>query len=195
MIKINLLPLRAAKKKETAVKQIFIFCATLVLVAAVVIALYCYERLQITKIKTEITTANNKIEELKSKIGKLEELKILKEQVKKKLDSLAQLRKNKTGPARRLATLSDTVPEQLWLTGYNENNNEIKMSGIAYTEELIATFMRSLEASKDYMGVELVISEQIDSGGVKLKKFDLTCKLRTAPELAKQSAPANNPPK
>ncbi len=49
-----------------------------------------------------LATANNKINELKAKIGKLEELKTLKEQVKKKLDVLAQLRKNKTGPAQTI---------------------------------------------------------------------------------------------
>jgi len=48
------------------------------------------------------TILTDKINELKAKIGKLQELKTLKEQVKKKLDILAQLRKNKTGPATGL---------------------------------------------------------------------------------------------
>jgi len=178
MIKINLLPVRAAKKKETAVQQITIFCVGLVLVAVVVICLYLVKRVQVSAAQDDIATANTRIMELKKKIGKLEELKTVKDQVKKKLDVLVQLRKNKTGPAERLATLSDIAPEQLWLTGYAENGNDIKLSGIAYTEDLIATFMRSLEASADYTGVELVVSEQLDSGGLKLKKFDLTCKLK-----------------
>jgi type IV pilus assembly protein PilN len=194
MIKINLLPLRAAKKKETALQQIIIFCGSLVLVAAVVSAMYVVKRIQISSTKDDIVVANNKINDLKSKIGKLEELKKLKEQVRKKLDILAQLRKNKTGPAHRLATLSDITPDQLWLTGYGESGSAIRISGIAYTEELIATFMRSLEASADFMGVELVVSEQTEgAGGTKLKRFELTCKLRTAPEPAKQPAP--NAPK
>ena len=94
---------------------------------------------------------------MKTKIGKLEELKKFKEQVKKKLDVLAQLRKNKTGPAQRLATLSDITPDQLWLTAYAESGDSVKLSGIAYTEDLIAQYMRSIQASKDYTGVELVV--------------------------------------
>lgn len=193
MIKINLLPVRAAKKKETDIQQIVIFCASLLLVAVVVTAMYGVKRIQISNTKDEIAVANNKINELKAKIGKLEELKTLKEQIKKKLDALAQLRKNKTGPARRLATLSDNTPDQLWLTGYSENGNDIRISGLAFTEDLIATFMRSLEASADFMGVELVVSEQAESGGAKLKRFELVCKLRVAPEPPKQPAP--NAPK
>lgn len=180
MIKINLLPVRAAKKKETAVQQIIIFCMVVTIVAAAVLALYVVKRVQISDTKNEITSANNKINELKSKIGKLEELKTLKEQVKKKLDVLTQLRKNKTGPASRLATLSDATPDQLWLTAYSENGMDIKVSGVAYTEELIAQFMRALEASADYMSVELVVSEQTEIAGTKLKKFDILMKIKSA---------------
>lgn len=179
MIKINLLPVRAAKKKETAVQQIIIFCMVVAVVAAVVISLYIVKRVQVSATKSDIASANNRINELKSKIGKLEELKTLKEQVKKKLDVLTQLRKNKTGPAQRLATLSDVTPDQLWLTGYSETGTDIKISGMAYTEELIAQYMRSLEASSDYMSVELVVSEQTEIAGTKLKKFDISMKIET----------------
>lgn len=188
MIKINLLPVRAAKKKETAVQQIAIFCVSLVLVLAVVMGMYFVKRMQISATRNEITAANDKINELKKKIGKLEELKSLKEQVKKKLDVLNQLRKNKSGPAQRLATLSTVTPDQLWLTAYSETGADIKLSGLALNEELIATFMRSLESSADYMNVELLVSEQNESAGTKLKRFDITCKLRSTASPAVDAA-------
>jgi len=188
MIKINLLPVRAAKKKETAVQQLAIFGAGVALVLVVTSSFYFVKRLQVANTKEDITTANAKIAELKKKIGKLEELKSLKDQVKKKLDVLALLRANKAGPAQRLATLSDKTPDQLWLTSYTESVSDIKISGLAFNEELIANFMRSLEASSDYMSVELVVSEQSNVAGAKLKKFDLTCKLE--PPKAAQPAAA-----
>jgi type IV pilus assembly protein PilN len=178
MIKINLLPVRAAKKKETAIQQISILCFSIGFVAVVIFVLYGLKLGQISTAKNDISAANNKINELKAKIGKLEELKKFKEQVKKKLDVLAQLRKNKTGPAQRLATLSDITPEKLWLTGYVESNDNVKLVGIAYTEDLIAQFMRSVQASSDYTAVELVVSEQKEISGTKLKGFELTFKLK-----------------
>lgn len=180
MIKINLLPVRAAKKKETAVQQIIIFCIVISVVAAILVAAYFFKRVQVTDTKNDIATANSKINDLKSKIGKLEELKNLKEQVKKKLAVLTQLRKNKSGPAQRLATLSDVTPDQLWLTGYSESGTDIKISGVAYSEELIAQYMRALEASNDYMAVELIVSEQTEISGTKLKKFDIHMKIETS---------------
>lgn len=180
MIKINLLPVRAARKKETAIQQLVITGTVIVVIALIVASLYVVKRVQVAAAKDDITSANNKINELKTKIGKLEELKALKEQVKKKLDVLSQLRKNKTGPAQRLATLSDLTPEKLWLTNYSESGPDIKISGIAATEELIAQFMKALEASIDFIAVELVVSEQTEVAGTKLKKFDLTMKLESA---------------
>jgi type IV pilus assembly protein PilN len=180
MIKINLLPVRAARKKETAIQQVSIFCFTIALVALVVIVLYGLRLGQISSTKNDISTANAKINELKTKIGKLEELKKFKEQVKKKLDVLAQLRKNKTGPAQRLATLSDITPDKLWLTAYAESNDNVRLAGVAYTEDLIAQFMRSVQASNDYAGVELIVSEQKEISGTKLKSFELAFKLKSA---------------
>ena len=180
MIKINLLPVRASKKKETAIQQFILAGFVVAVVAAIVTSLYVVKRIQVATAKDDIAAANNKISELKSRIGKLEEIKTLKEQVKKKLDVLTQLRKNKTGPAQRLASLSDLTPEQLWLTNYSESGQDVKISGIAYTEELISQFMRSLEASNDFMAIELVVSEQVMAAETKLKKFDINMKLETA---------------
>lgn len=180
MIKINLLPVRAARKKETAIQQFVIVGVVVVVIALIVASLYVVKHVQVVAAKDDIVSANKKINELKTKIGKLEELKTLKEQVKKKLDVLAQLRKNKTGPAQRLASLSNLTPEQLWLTSYSESGQDVKISGIAFTEELIAQFMKALEASSDFMAVELLVSEQTEAAGTKLKKFDLTMKLKSA---------------
>jgi type IV pilus assembly protein PilN len=197
MIKINLLPVRAAKKKETAVQQLSIFGLGVLLVLAITMSMYFVKRLQVSNTREDIATANAKISELKKKIGKLEELKTLKDQVKKKLDVLSLLRANKAGPAQRLATLSEITPEQLWLTAYTENGTDVKISGLAFTEELIANFMRSLEASPDFMAVELLVSEQSTTSGAKLKKFDLSCKLepknQPKDKPAAQMAPATSP--
>ncbi len=177
MIRINLLPVRAAKKKETALQQIFILVAGIVIVLVVIGTMWGIKLGQISRVNNEITAANAKINELKAKIGKLDEIKKLKDEVKKKLDVLALLRKNKTGPASRLATLSDVTPDQLWLEKYKENADQISISGLAFNEELIAQFIRALEASAQYEKVELLVSEQKDVSGNKLKRFDLTFKI------------------
>lgn len=192
MIRINLLPVRAAKKKETALQQLAICGVSVALVLTVILVMFFVKLGQISGTKNDITAANAKISELKTKIGKLDELKKLKDEVKKKLDVLAELRRNKSGPAKRLATLSDSTPERLWLESYRETGDSVKIAGMAVNEELIAQFIRALESSADYERVDLVVSEQKDVTGTKLKRFELTLALeRTKPQQQEAAVAAS----
>jgi type IV pilus assembly protein PilN len=178
MIRINLLPVRASRKKESAKQQIALLVLSLILVAALVLAVYGFYIVQIKTAQSDIQASEQEIAQLKVKIGEINNLKKLKDDVQKKLDVLNQLRKNKTGPVRRLITLSDNVPEKLWLTTYSESGQSVNIGGFAYTEELIAEFMNRLQASKDYTGVELIVSEQAEIAGTKVKKFQINCVLK-----------------
>jgi len=178
MIKINLLPVRAAKKKESVRQQLSIFLLSITLVSVVCLGVYLVTMAKISTAKDEITKSEQEIEALKKKIGEIDNLKKVQEEVRKKLDILDQLRRNKTGPATRLAELSEAVPDKVWLTKYTESGGSVSLAGIAYNEDLIAELMRNLQASKDFTNVELLVSEQMDLKGMKAKRFEISCVLK-----------------
>ncbi len=182
MIKINLLPVRAAKKKETARQQALILAVSLLVVFLIAFGAYAYFLIRIDATKDSISSAEQELAQLKEKIGKIKELEKLKAEVTKKLDVLNRLRRDKTGPVNRLLTLSKTVPDKLWLTRYSESGSNVTINGIAFSEELIADFMRSIEQSPDFQNVELIVSEQVMISGMKLKKFELRFNLE-APKV------------
>lgn len=189
MIKINLLPVRATKKKETAKQQLLIFVASLVIVLALAAVVYSMTLIKIKSAKNDIEKSNQEIQRLKTVIGEIDNIKKLQEEVKKKLDVLNRLRKEKTGPAIRLAKLSDATPEKLWLTKYVESGENVSIAGIAFNEELIAAFMRNLQSSGEFANVELQVSEQTELSGVKAKKFDITCVLQIAKKEEQPAKP------
>ncbi len=186
MIKINLLPVRAAKKKESARQQISISILTVIAVLVIALGIYSVTLAKISTAKDEINKSEEEIKQQKLKIGEIDNLKKFQAEVKSKLDILNQLRHDKTGPANRLAKLSDAVPEKLWLTKYVESGSSISVSGIAFNEELIADFMRNLQASNEFTNVELQVSEQVDISGIKAKRFDISFiqKASKAPETS-----------
>ena len=186
MIKINLLPVRASKKKETAKQQAIIFAASLIAFLAIIAALYSTQLVKIASAKTAIETSEKEVERLKSVVGEIDNIKLLQEEVKKKLDVLDRLRQEKTGPAIRLARLSEATPEKLWLTRYVESGATVSISGIAFNEDILADFLRKLQSSKEFSSVELLVSEQVELSAVKAKKFDITCALG----LSKKEDPA-----
>lgn len=180
MIKINLLPYRSSKKKETATQQLVMLAIIVLSALAVVGVTYSMTVSKINATKSEIARQEEELQALKKKIGEIDNLKKLQAEVQKKLDILGQLRKEKTGPAIRLARLSDYVSEKMWLTKYVETGTAVSISGLAYNEELIADFMRKIQSSSEFINVELQVSEQQEISGLKLKKFDLSCALNLA---------------
>lgn len=179
MIKINLLPVRAAKKKETTRQQISILIITVVGTLAISACLYSMVISKISNTKDDIAKTDQEIQQLKAKIGQIDNIKKLQADVKKKLDILNRLRKEKNGPANRLAMLSDAVPDKLWLTKYNESAGVISISGASFSEDVIALFLKNLQAIPDYSNVELQVSEQTEIAKTKAKRFDITLKLAT----------------
>jgi type IV pilus assembly protein PilN len=188
MIRINLLPVRAEKKKETAKQQIAILLFSVIAVLAVASVIYFITLGKISTAKNEIETSEAEVKRLKQLIGEIDNIKKLQAEVKKKLDILNQLRHDKTGPANRLAKLSDAVPDKLWLTKYAETGGNVSIGGETFNEETIAAFMRNLQASGEFTNVELIVSEQMESKGTKTKKFDISCAIKSfkAPEPEKQ---------
>jgi type IV pilus assembly protein PilN len=178
MIKINLLPVRAAQKKETARQQVSILFLSIVAVLVICLGIYSVTLAKIKTAKDEIKKSEQEIKSLKDKIGEINNIKKFQDEVRRKLGILDQLRRDKTGPATRLAELSDAVPEKVWLTKYSERGRNISLAGTALNEDLIAEFMRNLEASKDFGNVELLVSEQKDIKGLKVKNFEISCVLK-----------------
>jgi type IV pilus assembly protein PilN len=190
MIKINLLPVRAAKKKESARQQLSILLLSVIAIVVIALGIYSFTLAKILTAQNEIAKSEQELKSLKEKIGEINNIKKFQEEVRKKLGILEQLRQNKTGPATRLAKLSDAVPEKVWLTKYTENGVNISLAGVAFNEELIAEFMRNLQGSNEFQNVELLVSEQLDIKGVKAKKFDIACSMKsnkiTEPETPKK---------
>ena len=178
MIKINLLPVRATKKKETAKQQLIIFGFSLVVFVVAAAAVYSMAVIKIKTARDDIDKSSKELQRLKSVIGEIDNIKKLQDEVKNKLDVLNRLRQEKTGPASRLAKLSDATPDKLWLTRYSEGGGNVSIAGVAFNEDLIAAFMRNLQASDEFVNVELQVSEQVELSGVKAKKFDLVCALK-----------------
>jgi type IV pilus assembly protein PilN len=191
MIRINLLPVRASKKKESAKQQVFLFVLGLIVLLVALGLIYSTQLVKIKLTNNDIERSEKELARLKTVIGEIDSIKKLQDDVKKKLDVLNRLRKEKTGPSIRLAKLSDMTPEKLWLTKYTESGSTVSIGGIAYNEDILALFLRNLQASDEYANVELLVSEQTEVNNVKTKRFDISCTLKSA----RKEEPAAKAPK
>ncbi len=180
MIRINLLPFRAARKKENVRRQASVFLLSLVLVA-IVAAWFNY------LLSGKIKTLDKQIADTKAQVEKYNKINQEIADIKKKLDMLNKkieviksLDLTRKAPVELLDDMSKLVVEKrMWLTGLEEKTGNVKVLGIALDNPTIAEYMTRIEASNAYLDVKLVsINQDSSVKGLLLKKFDI--RFRTA---------------
>ena len=179
MIRINLLPVRAAQKKEKLRSQLSIFFLCLILVLIGCGAAYYQKTTVIAAVEDEIADLTAKNNDLKKKIGQVKDFEKKKADLEQKLAVLKSLKDGKSGPVHLLDELSTALPEKLWLTKFSENSGSISLSGIADNEKTVAAFMKNLDSSPYYKNIELTVTEQAKVGDSKMQKFTLSCNVET----------------
>ncbi|WP_321390731.1 PilN domain-containing protein [uncultured Desulfuromusa sp.] len=181
MIRINLLPVRAAQKKEKLRSQISIFILCMILVCIACGSLYVQKILAINTIKDEIASIDQKNKDLSKKIGQVRDFEKKQADLEKKLVILQKLKNGKSGPVHLLDELSAALPDKLWLTKFSEKGGKINLTGVADNENTVAVFMRNLDASPYYQNIELAVTEQTKAGERKMQKFTLNCSVEAPP--------------
>jgi len=184
MIRINLLPFRAARKRENIRQQISVYIGTVIL-ALLVIGFLSIQKIgqasdkkaEEESLKSEIVSYQKEIEELKAVEKKTKEVKI-------KLDVIKELEKGKTGPVLLLADVADSVPKgKLWLRSYSEKKGSLSLTGTAMDNETVALFMSNLEKTQQITTVDLESAEQRDIPQYNIKVSDFVLKCGTVAEV------------
>ncbi len=183
MIRINLLPVRAARKKEAVQRHLVLFVAGLVLVLFIGFAMYRGEKSELDDVVATNTRLRGEIEDLKRIIGEVDEYKKQQEILERKLEVISRLKANKTGPVHMLDELATRIPEKLWLETLDEVDGKVTLKGVSINNEVIATCRSRLEDSDYFTEVYLVSIERDELEGLKLKRFTITSRL-TVPGTA-----------
>ncbi len=186
MIRINLLPVRAAQKKEQLRGQLVVFALCLIGVTVACAGFYMSLSGKVSAEQESISQKEAEIQRLRKAIGEVAHFKKLQQELRGKLDVLDKLKEGKSGPVHLLDELSRVLPEKLWITSFRESGGSIDLEGVGLNEETVARFLRDLEASPYYKNVELRVVEQVLQGDLKLQKFSLNSRVETPPKQPSQ---------
>ena len=177
MIKINLLPVRAARKKEAVQRHLVLFIAGLLTVFLVGFFMYSGKKGDLDDIERANKLLVDEIENLKKIIGEVDEYKEQEALLERKLGVIRTLKANKTGPVHMLDELATRIPEKLWLTNLEEVGQRVTLEGVSINNEVIATFMSRMEESTYFTEVYLVSIERENLEDLNLKRFTITSRL------------------
>ena len=177
MIRINLLPVRALKKKENLRQTVSILALSLAFVFAVVVLFHLFLSKRINDVEASIAKNSEEIRQLKIDTKDVEKFKAERDDLQRRLNIIYTLQRAKTGPVRVLDALVTALPGDLWLTAVKEKDGKMEIRGMAMDNPTIAHFMTNLEKSGVIKNVELVVSQQVEKKDLKLKEFTLTCQV------------------
>jgi len=175
MIEINLLPVREARRRESIRFQVSVFFLSIILVFSIIALLQWQLHREKAEIERETKSVKARIAELDKVVGEISKIKKEKKKLEMRLKVIDKLERGRLSAAKLLDELSLKVPKQVWIDRLSKGGRELRLEGVALDEETIANFMATLQSSRYIRSVELEITEQFQTGGVKLKKFKLRC--------------------
>jgi type IV pilus assembly protein PilN len=176
MIRINLLPFRAARKKENIRRQVSIFLLSLVFL---MILLFYHS----WSLGSRIDSLNTRIKETTADLKKYEAINKEIAEIKKKLKNLKQkmavmdtLEANRFEPTRMMDAMTQIiVGKRMWFTRLDSKGNKVNINGIALDNKTVADFMIRLEQSGLFSDVNLNTLKAQTVQKANLKSFQISC--------------------
>lgn len=176
MIRINLLPFRAARRKENIRRQISIFLLSFIFSF---IALFYYQmqlNLQLGELKTEAEDVKNRLKVFRKKSREVDNIKQALDTLQKKINVIKTLELNRREPVRLMDAMTGMViPKRMWFTDFAVNNDAVVIKGNALDNKTVADFMTQLEKSGFFSTVNLTTLKQVTIQKVNVKGFEISC--------------------
>ena len=179
MIRINLLPFRAARKKENIRRQITIYALVVVLLFTIMVYYSVQLHSTLSNLKDKQRSVQAELNTYQQTVKKINELEKKIKEIQAKLKVIRQLEKNKTGPVHLLEEIARAVPkDKLWLNSFKESKGSLNLTGTAMDNETVALFMTNLEKSEYITKVNLQSTKlrNIPNYKLRVSDFILDCK-------------------
>jgi type IV pilus assembly protein PilN len=186
MIRINLLPFRAARKKENIRRQVSIFFLFFGFVLATLLYFnFIYLNGKLTKLETSVDQTQKEVKKYKRITKEIQSIKKKLAILKKKTGVIKELEKNRFEPVNLLDTMTKKViAKRMWFTRFETKENQVNITGIALDNKTVADFMTRLEGTGLFVSVTLSKIQKKVVKGSSLKDFKIVC---SKPRAAKKS--------
>ncbi len=174
MIRVNLLPVREARRQAGIRQQAMILGVSAGVGLLVCIWLQVSLASKQSAQQRQIAAAKAELKELDATRTQVERFRKEREEIERKLKVIADLEKNRTGPVRVMDEIATRIPKRMWLTEFSMNAGVLKLEGVSLDAEIVAAFLTSLEESPLISNVELEGTRLEERDGLKLNTFSVS---------------------
>ncbi|HEY3352998.1 MAG TPA: PilN domain-containing protein [Polyangia bacterium] len=185
MIRINLLPVKAAKKREAGQRQVVLLLLAVIGAFGIIVGVHLYKTAEVDRLKKRNADMSARLAKLKSEIGDYDVIKAQYDELTRQKQTIDRLKSGRTGPVGVMRELSDIIskgkgprlnvadyevllkkdpnagynptwdPRRLWITSYTETNRRVKLVGGAKSYDDVAEFMKRMQLSVYFSEVQI----------------------------------------
>jgi type IV pilus assembly protein PilN len=189
MIEINLLPHREARRVHDVKQQVLLLVLCLLVTVGAIWVVHSRLESQIERTQVRVRQMEQDIEQYKPQQKQVQVFREKKKELEAKLDVIEGLDRARSGPVRVMDELATFTPERLWLTKLSTSGGRITLQGESLDNELVADFLRGLNASRYFVNVDLENTKLgAETEGLKLVNFTITADLATPTDDADASS-------
>jgi len=189
MIRINLLPFRAARKKENIRRETSIFLLTFIFTTIVMFYHNGTLNGKISDFETRVAKTQAEIAKYRKSIREINRIKRELKTLENKTRIIVRLNRQRKWGVTFLDSINYLVIEKrMWLTNLSAKGNNINIKGIALDNKTVADFMTRLEKSNIYTNINLQTVTHKKIRKYNLKSFSITARKKPQPQKKKTAA-------
>jgi len=181
MIRINLIPYRAARRQRRILQHIAAVLGVAGLAAVISLGLHIDASSTLAGVQGNLVSLRAQNKALNQKIGKIRDLDQLRKDVQRKLTLVDELQNGRFRSLDTLLALSRAIPENVWLIDVKDSGGSLELNGLGESNKAVANFMRSLDHEKILTGVNLQVIRREKVGEVPVRRFSLKMRRVTLP--------------
>ena len=125
----------------------------------------------------EVQAAQREVEALKQVIQEVEDYKIKKADLERKIDVINGLKANQRGPVQIMDQVSRALPELLWLSSLDVTPTTINLRGSAFNMSAVANFIDNLDKVDEFAEPILNDATQMAAKAARLEAYDFKINL------------------
>lgn len=177
MIRINLLPHRAEKRRARQIQFVALSVISVVLGALLVGFVHGYfsNRISYQERRNEYLKQETAI--LDKQIAEIKKLREETQSLLERKNVVENLQSTRSDVVHLLDQMLRILPEGVYLKSLKQTGNKIDISGYAQTNARISTLMRAIDSSPWLSSPSLGVIQASSAGGARVSEFTLTFKL------------------
>lgn len=178
MIRVNLLPVRKARRRSRGLIQLLLFFGVVVFQIVLLGATYFYFAIDRDDLRSQVAEKEERVEELEGQTEEISQFQDELEEYEEQQEVLERLQARRIGPVQMLDELQKMLsppideearhaqlrkdwdvdgwqPRRVWLESFHEDEDQFRLDGYAADADDVAQFLLRMTTAVHFDNVEL----------------------------------------